>query len=153
LKLNRSAAISIFVLCAAFSAAKPPFLKVLLATYKVSPTSELGKSKCLACHQSPAPPNRNPYGLAVQKAMAAAHSRMVTAEILKSVEKLDSDGDGAANIEEIKANTLPGDPKSKPKKKHASLPGNASDALIFLLIPSLAMVSRRKRLSDPSPEL
>jgi hypothetical protein len=35
---------------------------------------------------------------------------------LSSIEKLDSDKDGVSNINEIKAGTLPGDPKSKPAK-------------------------------------
>ncbi len=35
---------------------------------------------------------------------------------LKAIEKLDSDKDGASNIVEIRAGTLPGDPTSKPKK-------------------------------------
>ncbi len=94
--------------------AKPPFLQTFQATYKVKPGTDLAKASCGTCHAGP--PKLNPYGMDVKKAMEAAKSEVVTPDILKKVEKLDSDKDGAANIAEIKAGTLPGDPKSKPAK-------------------------------------
>ncbi|MBS1716992.1 MAG: hypothetical protein JSS72_04600 [Armatimonadetes bacterium] len=117
MNLNRTAAISIFIVTAAISAAKPPFLKTFMETYKPKPDSLLAKSRCLICHMPPGPPIRNAFGRDVQAALRAAHERMVTPEILKSVELKDSDGDGVKNIDEIKAGTMPGDPKSKPATK------------------------------------
>jgi len=102
-------------LCATLCFAKPPFLKVFLATYHINPNSALGRAKCLTCHQPPAPPRRNPYGLDLQAALEAAHARMITPEMLRSIEKKDSDGDGFSNLAEIRAGTLPGDAHSKPK--------------------------------------
>jgi hypothetical protein len=50
----------------------------------------------------------------LKKAMGA--SKSFTAAMLTKTAALDSDKDGAKNAAEIKAGTLPGDPKSKPKK-------------------------------------
>ena len=101
--------------------AKPPFWKVFVDTYHINPNSAIGKARCLTCHAPP--PRRNAYGLEVQAALEAAHARMVTPEILRSIEKKDADGDGFTNIAEIKADSMPGDAKSKPAvakpvKKH-----------------------------------
>lgn len=43
--------------------------------------------------------------------------KKAAAASLKAVECKDADKDGISNIAEIKAGTLPGDPKSKPGKK------------------------------------
>lgn len=61
---------------------------------------------CLTCHTSPAGGKEylNPYGTdlaGVQGDFAA-------------IEPKDSDGDGATNIDEIKAEKFPGDPNDKP---------------------------------------
>jgi hypothetical protein len=70
---------------------------------------------CLVCHDKmPATKTGlNPYG---QDQAKAAAGKPITAAILRSIEKLDSDKDGVNNLDELKAGTLPGDPKSKPKK-------------------------------------
>jgi hypothetical protein len=116
----RIAVIGLLVVFACVCAAKPPFLKVYLATYKIKPESALGKARCLNCHQPPAPPIRNAYGKSVQAAMAAAKSRMVTADILRGIEKKNA-GDGVSYVSKIKSDKLPGVAKakiaSKPKKK------------------------------------
>lgn len=141
----RSALVVVFLVLASLSFAKPPFLKVFMDTYKISPNSPLGKAKCLSCHLPPAPPKRNSYGLDVQAAMEKAHSRMLTAEILKAVEKKDSDGDGFSNLAEIRAGTLPDDKKSKPAKKVA-LGFEASALLVLAFIPAaLVGFGRRSR--------
>ena len=129
--------------------AKPPFLKVFMETYKIRPNSPLGKAKCLACHLPPAPPKRNSYGLDVQDAMESAHARMLTAEILKAVEKKDSDGDGFTNLEEIRAGTLPNDRKSKPAKRGKSTAATVEPSTLaaISMIPFAVLVlgSRSKR--------
>lgn len=78
--------------------------------YKPGADTELKKAKCAACHiERNGKGGLNAYGKALDKKTAGA-------EALKSVENLDSDKDGFTNIQEIRAGTLPGDPKSKPKK-------------------------------------
>ena len=55
----------------------------------------------------------NPYGKDVQtKAVDDPKAEKKTYKFEK-IESLDSDGDGVKNIDEIKAGTNPGDPKSK----------------------------------------
>ena len=144
----RLALIALVVSVAAVSAAKPPFLKVFLSTYKINPNGKIAKAKCLNCHQPPAPPVRNAYGKAVQAAMAAAKSRMVTAEILKSVEKKDA-GDKVSYITKIKADKVPGEliakpkkPAAKPKGKkgHAWIPGGG---IIVLCLAPLALIRKK----------
>ena len=63
---------------------------------------------CNLCHKG-SPPATNPYG--------ADLALPVTAQQLIDIENIDSDGDGATNIEEINAGTLPGNRTSKPRPK------------------------------------
>ncbi len=57
---------------------------------------------CKTCHDQT--PKLNPYGYDFEK---ANHD-------FKAIEGLDSDGDEAINLDEINANTAPGDKGSKP---------------------------------------
>lgn len=101
-------AIAVVVLStAAFATAA--WLKVFTSTYKPKANSALVKAKCQICHTLKVPA-LNPYG-------AALKGKKMVAASLKAIEKLDSDKDKFSNIAEIKAGTLPGDPKSKPAKK------------------------------------
>jgi mono/diheme cytochrome c family protein len=93
----------------------PPFLKVFESTYNIKEGSNLHKASCGVCHTRA--PQLNPYGQDVKKQLQAAKAKVLTPEMLKKIEKLDSDKDGATNIAEIKADTLPGDPSSKPAGK------------------------------------
>lgn len=101
---------------AAWAAAKAPDSVLFKNTYAPKEGTDLAKAMpCLVCH-SKMPPTKtelNPYGKDLSKAVAG---KALDEKILRSIEKLDSDKDGASNIVEIKAGTLPGDPKSKPKK-------------------------------------
>jgi hypothetical protein len=92
--------------------ATPKLQVVFNKTYPAPKDSALAKAKCMACHVKGK--ELNVYGKDVQKAMQEKKTKDLTAEILKSIEKLDSDKDGASNGDELKAGTLPGDPKSKP---------------------------------------
>ncbi len=92
--------------------ATPKYFGTFRKTYPVPKESALMKAKCNTCHSQGT--QLNPYGKDVQKAMQAKKTKDLTAEILKSIEKVDSDKDGVSNGNEIKAGTLPGDPKSKP---------------------------------------
>lgn len=62
---------------------------------------------CLTCHTQHAGgvENMNPYGTDFGK----------NNHDFGAIEGLDSDGDGATNIDEIKAESFPGDPNDKPK--------------------------------------
>lgn len=108
----RTAALALaIVLVSAAAWAFPPFLKTFTATYKVKPESALANASCATCHTSKEnPKGLNPYGKDLQKVL---QDGKVTKASLAKVEKLDSDKDGVSNIQEIKAGTLPGNPKSK----------------------------------------
>jgi hypothetical protein len=95
--------------------ALPAMLKVFESTYKVPANSNLHKASCAICHIQP--PTLNPYGKDLKKLVDASGKKILTPEMLKKIEKLDSDKDGFTNIAEIKADTLPGDPTSKPAGK------------------------------------
>ena len=150
--------ISFFVV-SSFCLAKPPFLKVFMNTYGIKEDSAIGKARCLNCHLPPGPPNRNPYGKAVQAALERAQARMVTAEILKSVEL--KNGGGTVNfITKIKKDIPPGTmtgagkPAAKPakakakakrpSKKRAMLFGGASAWLLMCMGGAGFVVGRRR---------
>lgn len=100
-------------LIASVAFATAAWMKLFNDTYKPKPDSAIVKAKCQLCHTKGVA--LNPYGTSLKgKTMDAAG--------LKSVEKIDSDKDGFSNIAEIKAGTLPGDPKSKPAGKPAPKP-------------------------------
>ena len=101
------------MLIASVSLAIPAFMKTFMEMYKISSTSTLGKAQCAICHPAKNKTGTlNPYGQDLQKAMKAAKTKVLTKSILQKAEGLDSDKDGFCNIAEIKADTLPGDPKS-----------------------------------------
>lgn len=104
-----------FVCLAVAALAMPVIRSDFLKLVKAKPTSKLAGSQCTLCHK----PNGtvlNPYGADLRKAMKAAKTRQLTAAVLSATAKLDSDRDGFSNEKEIKSDTLPGDPKSKPAK-------------------------------------
>jgi hypothetical protein len=81
--------------------------------YNPAAGTKLAAAGCLVCHDK-APYTKtglNPYGKDLAK-----QSKPRTAAAFKAIEALDSDKDGATNIAEIKAGTLPGDPASRPAK-------------------------------------
>jgi len=82
-------------------------------TYKPKSDSALGKAGCVICHTKAGAKDLNPYGKDLK-------GKPVSADSLKKIEKKDSDKDKATNIAEIKAGTLPGDAKSKPKEGKAA---------------------------------
>lgn len=90
---------------AAFATA--PWLKLFASTYKPKANCAVVKAKCQVCHTKGAALNL--YG-------AKLKGKPMVAASLKAIEKLDSDKDKFSNIAEIKAGTLPADPKSKPAK-------------------------------------
>ena len=91
--------------------ATPKYLATFWKAYPSVKNTAVGNAKCMVCHVKGK--DLNVYGKDVQKAMQEKKTKELTAEILKSIEKLDSDKDGVSNGDELKAGTLPGDPKSK----------------------------------------
>lgn len=93
--------------------ALPPMGQVFATHYKVSTKSALKKADCGVCHIGKQP-KLNPYGEDLKTVLYGA--KELTADALKQVENKDSDRDGFKNLDEIKADTNPGDPRSKPGK-------------------------------------
>ena len=98
------------MLLTATAMALPPMGKVFTTTYKVGKDSPLKKADCGVCHVGKKS-KLNPYGEDLKTALG--DSKVLTEEVLKKVEDKDSDKDGTKNIDEIKADKNPGDPKSK----------------------------------------
>lgn len=85
-------------------------MKVFDATYDIKPDSQLGKAKCMQCHLTmKGGKTLNAYGKDLQTAMKAKGTKKLTEDILKGVEKVDSDKDGMNNVDEIKADRNPGE--------------------------------------------
>ncbi len=102
--------ISLFAYGLAF--ARPDYLNAFKTLYAPKEGSALAKAGCLTCHVEMKDLKKlNPYGADLKKQLEK--TKDITAA-LKAIEPLDSDKDGVKNIDEIKAGTLPGDPKSKP---------------------------------------
>jgi hypothetical protein len=104
--MKRLLSVSSLCLVAAAALALPAFVKVFSDAYKLKPTSDLGKAKCMACHESKMGGKLNAYGMDLTKALGK--TKTLTPAILKKVEGLDSDKDGKKNLDEIKAGRLPG---------------------------------------------
>ena len=88
--------------------------KAFVAKY---PDAKASLGKCSTCHVKSLPKKEdhemNPYGKDVL-AKAVVDPKAEKKEFkFEKIEALDSDGDGVKNIDEIKAGTNPGDPKSK----------------------------------------
>jgi len=84
------------------------FMVTFDKTYAIEKDSALGKAKCMVCHNDMSGKKLNLYGTDLRNAMKAANSKKVTAAILKAIEQKDSNGNGKSNIDEIKADMLPG---------------------------------------------
>lgn len=124
--------------------AGPLFKNTLVSAYKIPAGSQLDKAlksmstSCAVCHSSL--PNLNKYGADIKAQLRACNNGKdvpydkVTGamfkEALQKIEAKDSDGDGVNNVDEVKAGTLPGDPKSKPADtpKPADQPAKPADA-------------------------
>jgi hypothetical protein len=81
-------------------------------TAKGIDVTSLSSQSCRLCHGGifPNGGNLNDFGSDVQ---AKLDIRASTVDF-SAIEALDSDSDGASNLDEIKAGTLPGDSSSKP---------------------------------------
>jgi hypothetical protein len=100
---------------ASWAAATPAMTGPFKTLYSPKDGTDLAKAMpCLACHTAMpgTKTNLNAYAADLQKAAKGTYNTAA----YKAVESLDSDKDSFKNGDELKAGTLPGDPKSKPKK-------------------------------------
>ena len=93
----------------------PMFIKDFETFYKIDDKNALKKETCNVCHIGKSP-KFNVYGQDMKKIMGELKTKKFGADVAKKLDDLDSDKDGTKNGAEIKAGTLPGDDKSKPKK-------------------------------------
>ena len=114
MKIKMTAMSAGLMLLATAAIALPPMSKTFDATYSPVKNGKLAKAKCVVCHTAAGKTSLNPFGKDLKTELKG--SKTLTAEALKAIEAKDSDGDGVSNIDEIKADTLPGDKTSKPKK-------------------------------------
>lgn len=96
--------------------AKPEIQAAAHKALKIKPTSRVGRAQCLLCHVAPNNYKFNPFGHDVHEAAEELKVREFTPELIKLIGSKDSDKDGYSNARELAADTLPGDPKSKPRK-------------------------------------
>jgi hypothetical protein len=113
MKLKRAGVAVILLSAATAALALPSFVTDFKKLNAVKPDSPLSKQSCGICHNGMKTKEFNPYGADLKKAMEAAKTKKLTADVLKAVADKDSDGDGVKNGDEIKAGTLPGDKTSK----------------------------------------
>jgi uncharacterized membrane protein len=95
--------------------ALPAYLDAAKVAYSFKPGGSLDKKSCNLCHAGST--NRNSlnfYGKDLQAALESAANRNDIAALLHSIDAKDSDGDGWPNADELKDDTLPGDPASRP---------------------------------------
>jgi len=115
MKKTTAAVMVIAALCATSTVlATLDHQKAFVAKY---PDAKASLNKCSTCHTMALPKkddhDLNPYGKDLL-AKAVVDPKAAKKELdFTKVEALDSDGDGVKNIDEIKAGTNPGDPKSK----------------------------------------
>lgn len=111
LKVAPLVLIGVILVVALISYVRHPFMRIFRRVESPVQGTALAKANCMTCHtKPPTAKNLNPYGKDLQE-------RGGDAPAFIAIRPLDSDKDGATNEEEIKAGTLPGDPKSKPAAK------------------------------------
>lgn len=100
-------------MCLALSAtATPDRMKSFHSVIPHRGTTHIEDTKCMTCHVRP--PRFNDFGRAVHDELKRTGQRLVTAQTLAALAKLDSDKDGFTNEQEWTADTLPGDPTDHP---------------------------------------
>jgi uncharacterized membrane protein len=90
--------------------AKPDFMEQYFNRYKSS--AGIADKGCASCHVSNSDFKLNLYGKQLAQELHQANAKHLSEGILVRMDALDADGDGATNIEELKAGTDPTDSKS-----------------------------------------
>jgi hypothetical protein len=114
MKVTRASIAAGIMLIATAALAMPTYTMEFTTNYKIAKDSALKKTNCGVCHVGMSA-KFNPYGTDLRKVMGELKTKKMSADVFKKVEDLDSDKDGVKNIEEIKADTNPGDAKSVKK--------------------------------------
>ncbi|MCS6775257.1 MAG: DUF2231 domain-containing protein [Chloroherpetonaceae bacterium] len=109
--------------------AKPDYPVKVKTVYQLGANTAIQKAStaCRLCHQDDLS-KYNPYGADIQKAFQRNGKPALLEAAMRSVEGLDSDGDGVTNIDEIRADTLPGDPKSVPSPQSGAAATGAAQS-------------------------
>jgi hypothetical protein len=100
---------ALLIVLAGSAWARPEAPAALCDVYPDAPACIAGSVSCTTCHVLSGPPAHNPYGAdlaAVRDADLPFAEDLARA--LEDIEALDSDGDGATNIDELLAGTEPG---------------------------------------------
>lgn len=106
-------AIALTVVVAAPVLARSRVWSTFSELYKPKDGGAIATARCMVCHVTTGDYSRlNPYGADLKPQWEKSE----TDAAFKAIEKADSDKDGFDNITEIRTDTLPGDPNSKPRK-------------------------------------
>jgi hypothetical protein len=90
--------------------AKPPAPGIVCNTYPELDACVGAVPACTLCHTSTDPPAWNPFGLEVRSKLPVGPPfEDGLPDALKAVEGLDADGDGVANLDELRAGSRPGE--------------------------------------------
>jgi len=87
--------------------AEPEFLDTITKKYNIQDSSMLGQKTCGICHTSDEDYTFNPFGKQVATYLTDHNLKVVDDSVLDAVGKMDADGDGKTNAEELIAGTDP----------------------------------------------
>lgn len=110
----RRALLPLLILSSTMARASPEYMDKLLKVYKLSESSRIAGRSCANCHVSGEDFSLNPYGKDL-KGQIKLPGAPLAASNLTAIEANDSDGDGAPNGDELRADSLPSDPTSYPE--------------------------------------
>jgi len=89
--------------------AKPTGPGIFCDLYPEAPVCAAGSVSCVMCHAEGGPPSFNAYGTDLRAALPLVDAYEDELPLaLAAIEALDSDGDGASNLDEIQAGSWPG---------------------------------------------
>lgn len=110
--MKKLALITILAAASSQAWATGDYLEAFLKHYTVAEGSAVGTASCAVCHVSDSDYGFNPYGEGIVAQKEKLGATTVDAAVLTALEQEDSDKDGTKDGDEIKADTLPGDPTS-----------------------------------------
>jgi len=92
----------------ATAAARPTAPAIVCKTYPNAPDCGGKVVNCAFCHDGIDPPAWNAFGTSVKGLVTGRSFETSLPEALRSLDAVDSDGDGRSNLDELNAGTLPG---------------------------------------------